>query len=115
MGLATSPEVDRWLRDAIVGQLEKHLGVKVHLGGFERNLFMTRVTFTDVTLNDLERAGRSISTTRLSLSIDPYAFLRGTLYLKSVRIEGVFLDVTRKLDGTVHVEPFSPFRPGGQR
>jgi len=76
MGLATSPEVDRWLRDAIVGQLEKHLGVKVHLGGFERNLFMTRVTFTDVTLNDLERAGRSISTTRLSLSIDPDAFLR---------------------------------------
>ncbi len=110
MGLATSPEVDRWIRDAIVGQLEKHLEVKVRLGGFERNLFLTRVTFTDVTLSDLDGTGRSVTTTRLSISVDPYAFLRGTLYLKTVRLEGVSLDVTRKHDGTVRIEPLSPFQ-----
>lgn len=109
MRIATSPEVDRRLQRIVVDQLEKHLHVRARLGGFEKNLFMTRVTLTDVTLRDLTGSGRSITTTRLVVTIDPYAFLRGSLALKTVQLEGVFLDIVRKLDGTISIEPLFPF------
>jgi len=110
--LATSPKVDRWLRDLVVGQVEKHLNVKVTIGSFERNLFLTRVAFSDVSLQSPEEGEEPIFLSRMAISIDPYAFLRGTLHLKSILIEGLSLDVVRKEDGRVMVDPLPPFQPG---
>jgi hypothetical protein len=106
--LATSPEVDQWLQRFVLQQLEKNLHVKASLGGFEKNLLMTRVTFTEVILEDLAGSGRSITTSRLVIEIDPYAFLRGTLHLKSVQLEGVSLNIIRRMDGSIGVEPLFP-------
>jgi autotransporter translocation and assembly factor TamB len=115
MKLATSPRVDQWLQRVVLEQLEKHLQVKVSLGGFEKNMLMTRVTFNEVTLEDLTGSGKSITTNRLVLEIDPYAFLRGALHLNSVQLEGIFLNITRKLNGSIALEPLFPLWLGETR
>jgi autotransporter translocation and assembly factor TamB len=107
--LASSPEVDRWLRRTIIQQAEKHLRVHVNVGDFERNLFLTKLSFTDVTLRDLKGSGKSITATRMTVHIDPYAFIRGTVSIKDLRLEGLFLEVRRSLEGELLIEPLFSF------
>ena len=95
MKVAANPAVDRWLRNSIVEQAEKHLGVNVQLGKLERNIILTRITLTDVTLRDLKGSGNSISVSRLAVAIDPYAFFRGKIVIKDLKLEGMFLDIVR--------------------
>jgi len=109
MKVAANPAVDRWLRNSIVEQAEKHLGVQVQLGNLERNIILTRITLTDVTLRDLKGSGNSISVSRLVVTIDPYAFFRGKIVIKDLNLEGMFLDVVRHEDGAVAVDPLFPF------
>jgi hypothetical protein len=109
MKVAANPAVDRWLRNSIVEQAEKHLGVNVQLGKLERNIILTRITLTDVTLRDLKGSGNSISVSRLAVAIDPYAFFRGKIVIKDLKLEGMFLDIVRHEDGTVSVDPLFPF------
>ncbi len=119
MKIAADPSVDRWLKKSIVEQAQKQLGVHVQLGGLERNIILTRITLTDVTLRDLKGSGNSISVSRLVVAIDPYAFFRGKIVIKDLKLEGMFLDVVRLADGTVAVEPLFPFwrtkRPTGRK
>ncbi|UCG38623.1 MAG: hypothetical protein JSV00_10740, partial [bacterium] len=107
--LGTSPALDRWVQRYLTEQAEKHLGVRVRLGSFERNLFLTRISMTDVTLRDLKGSGKSITASRLVVAIDPYAFFRGVVHLKTLQLEGLYLDVVRNQDGSVSVEPIFPF------
>lgn len=109
MRLAANPAIDRWLRNSIVEQAEKHLGVQVQLGNLERNIILTRITLTDVTLRDLKGSDNSISVSRLVVAIDPYAFFRGKIVIKDLNLEGMFLDIVRHEDGTVGVDPLFPF------
>ena len=107
--LASSPEVDRWLRRMIVQQAEKHLGVHVSLGEIERNLFLTKISLSDVTLRDLKGSGKSITAVRMTVHLDPYAFIRGTVAVRNLRMEGLFLEVRRSLEGEILIEPLFPF------
>jgi autotransporter translocation and assembly factor TamB len=109
MKIAANPAVDQWLRNSIVEQAEKHLGVQVQLGTLERNIFLTRITLTDVTLRDLKGSGNSITLSRLVVVIDPYAFFRGKLLIKDLKLEGMSLDIVRHEDGSVAVDPLFPF------
>jgi len=109
MKIASHPAVDRWLRNTIVEQARKHLGVHVQLGSLERNLTLTHITLTNVTLRDLKGTGNSISVSRLVVAIDPYAFFRGKIVLEDLRLEGMYLDVVRHGDGTIAVDPLFPF------
>ena len=109
MKVASSPAVDGWLRNSIVEQAEKHLGVNVKLGKLERNILLTRITLTDVTLRDLKGSGNSISVSRLFVAIDPFAFFRGKIVIKDLKLEGMSLDIVRHEDGTVAVDPLFPF------
>ena len=103
------PAVDEWLRESIVGQAEKHLGVQIQIGDLDHNAILTNITLTDVTLNDLKGSGNSISVSRLVVAIDPYAFYRGKVVIKDLRLEDMFLDIVRHEDGTVAVDPLFPF------
>lgn len=107
--MAAHPAVDRWLKNTIIEQAEKHLGVHVQLGKLERNIFLTRLTLTDVTLRDLKGSGNSISVSRLVVTVDPYAFFRGKVVIKDLKLEGMFLDIVRREDGTIAVDPLFPF------
>ena len=109
MKIAAHPAVDRWLKNSIIEQAEKHLGVHVQLGKLERNIFLTRLTLTDVTLRDLKGSGNSISVSRLVVTVDPYAFFRGKVVIKDLKLEGMFLDIVRREDGTIAVDPLFPF------
>jgi hypothetical protein len=109
MKIASNPAVDQWLRNSIVEQAEKHLGVHVQLGKLDRNIILTRITLTDVTLRDLKGSGNSISVSRLVVAIDPYAFFRGKIVIKDLKLEGMFLDIVRHEDGTIAVDPLFPF------
>ena len=109
MRLAANPAIDRWLRNSIVEQAEKHLGVQVQLGNLERNIILTRITLTDVTLRDLKGSDNTISVSRLVVAIDPYAFFRGKIVIKDLNLEGMSLDIVRHEDGTVAVDPLFPF------
>ena len=118
MKIAANPAVDRWLRATIVSQAEKHLGVNLELGELERNIFLTRITLTDVTLKDLRGSDKSISISRLVVNIDPYAFFIGRIVVRNLQVEGMFLEITRHEDGAIAVDPLFPFwrtrsRPGG--
>ncbi|MDT8396502.1 MAG: translocation/assembly module TamB domain-containing protein [bacterium] len=107
--LAASPEVDRWLRRTIIDQAEKHLGVHASLGEIDRNFFLTKLSLSDVTLRDLKGSGKSITAVRMTVHIDPYAFIRGTLAIRDLRLEGLSLEVQRSLDGELLIEPLFPF------
>jgi len=109
MKVASNPAVDRWLRNSIVEQAEKHLGVYLQLGELERNIILTHITLTDVTLRDLKGSGNSITVSRLVVAIDPYAFFRGKILIKDLKLEGMFLDIVRHEDGTIAVDPIFPF------
>ena len=109
MRIASHPAIDRWLRSSIVIQAEKHLGVHLQMGKLERNFTLTRITLNDVTLRDLEGSGNSISVSRLVVNIDPYAFFRGKVVVRDLKLEGMFLDIVRREDGTVAVDPLFPF------
>jgi len=109
MKIASHPAVDRWLRNTIIEQAQKHLGVHVQLGTLERNLTLTNITLTDVTLRDLKGTGNSISVSRLVVTIDPYAFFRGKIVIEDLKLEGMFLDIVRREDGTIAVDPLFPF------
>ena len=109
MKVASNPAVDRWLRNSIVEQAEKHLGVYLQLGELERNIILTRITLTDVTLRDLKGSGNSITVSRLVVAIDPYAFFRGKILIKDLKLEGMSLDIVRHEDGTIAVDPLFPF------
>ena len=98
MKVASNPAVDVWLRNSIVEQAEKHLGVHVQLGKLDRNIILTRITLNDVTLRDLKGSGNSISVSRLVVIIDPYAFFRGKIVIKDIKLEGMFLDIVRHED-----------------
>ncbi len=90
-------------------QARKHLGVQVQLGSMERNILLTELSLQDVTLRDLKGSGESITVSRLAVSIDPYAFFRGKLVIRDLRLEGLSLQVVRTKDGGVSVEPLFPF------
>jgi len=109
MKIASHPAVDRWLRNTIIEQAQKHLGVHLQLGSLERNLTLTNITLTDVTLRDLKGTGNSISVSRLVVTIDPYAFFRGKIVIEDLKLEGMFLDIVRREDGTIAVDPLFPF------
>ncbi|MCJ7498695.1 hypothetical protein MUP29_00420, partial [bacterium] len=109
MKIASNPAVDRWLENTIVEQAAKHLGVHVELGKLDRNFILTRITLTDVTLRDLKGSGKSISMSRLVVAIDPYAFFRGKVVIKDLKLEDMSLDIVRHADGTVSVDPLFPF------
>ncbi|MCK5308547.1 MAG: hypothetical protein KAJ73_08055, partial [Zetaproteobacteria bacterium] len=109
MKVVSNPAVDRWLRNSIVEQAEKHLGVYLELGELERNIILTRITLTDVTLRDLKGSGNSITVSRLVVAIDPYAFFRGKILIKDLKLEGMSLDIVRHEDGTIAVDPLFPF------
>ncbi|MBN2719970.1 MAG: hypothetical protein JXR72_02580, partial [Proteobacteria bacterium] len=111
--LATGPRADRWIRETIVGQVEKRLGIRVVMKDFERNLFLTRVVFSEVSLEDPEGVKGSVSLSRLAVEIDPFGFLRGTIRFNRIFLEGLSLDVMRGRDGKILVDPFPPFNPGG--
>jgi len=111
--LATGPRADRWIRETIVGQVEKRLGIRVVVKDFERNLFLTRVAFSEVSLEDPEGIKGSVSLSRLAVEIDPFGFLRGTIRFNRVFLEGLSLDVVRGRDGRILIDPFPPFNPGG--
>ncbi|MDT8366376.1 MAG: translocation/assembly module TamB domain-containing protein [bacterium] len=109
MKVTSSPALDQWLRESIVEQAAKHLGVNVELGKLDRNFLLTRITLTDVTLRDLKGSGKSISMSRLVVVIDPYAFFRGKVVIKDLKLEDMSLEIVRHADGTVAVDPLFPF------
>jgi len=109
MKVAASPSIDRWLRNSIVEQAEKHLGVQVQLEALDHNITLTRLTLTNVTLKDLKGSDNEIRLSRLVVAIDPYAFFRGKVVVKDLKLEGMSLDIVRHEDGTVAVDPIFPF------
>jgi autotransporter translocation and assembly factor TamB len=112
MKIVTSPWLDGLIQDALIRQAEIHMGVKLTLGSFDHNIFMTRYTLEEVVLSDLKGEGREIRARRVIVAFDPYATFRGVVSIKDVQLEGIDLQVIHNADGSVSVDPILPFWQG---
>ena len=108
--LMRSSWLDEVILNSLKGAARSQLGVRLELGSFSRDIFMTHFTLEDVTLSDISTGAQGlIKTRRLVVTLDPFAPLRGILKIKDIRLEGLDLEVVKNLEGRFSVKPLFPF------
>jgi len=105
----TNPKLKDVIRDLLIQQARKHLGVELHIGKLDYDVFLTGLSMENVTLKDLQGKAGEISVRRLGIKFDPLSVFRGTVGIKELQVDGIDLNVVRDMDGTIAVKPLFPF------
>ncbi|HEX2714778.1 MAG TPA: hypothetical protein VHM88_21530, partial [Candidatus Acidoferrales bacterium] len=105
--------LDRWVRDAVVGQLEKMSGGRVELQGFHFDPFRWRVELSGLTVRGLEPEGTLpyFHADKVVLDIRVESVFRRKISLNEVQIDRPAVHVRVEADGSTNV-PMPKGAPG---
>jgi len=106
--ILSSPRMEAIIREVLIQQAEKHLGVGLEIGELEYNTFLTTITLEGVTLHDLKGDREGIELRRLKVKFDPTTIFRGVVAIREIQLEGMKLNIVRGIDGGLSVEPLLP-------